>query len=384
MKILIVSKCPTHPTTAGNRNSILAQVEFFKQQSCDVHFLYIEDKFWRKKNFIFEDTINLSKKYWGANFHVFKINYLLKIKFTFIKYYRHLFFKNHYRVDDLYPSGIENVVNRLNDMYSFDICIVNYFYLSNLFNYISIPKKAIMTHDTFAYKNLKVGRNILCITSDTEAKAMQRCPHIFAVQNNEYGYFKTISPLSQVYNIYAKYEYHHQPIIGNKSIVFLSGNNLYNQNGIKWFISEIFSKICKIFPDVNLLIGGSICKTMYSLSLDSKIHLVGLVDNLENFYALGDVAINPTYQGTGLKIKTFESISYDKVTLVHPHSLEGVFDEKTAPLFSSDNPDEWVDFLKKLWITDEILISDIKKSNKDYMKKMNNFISSEYERFIKD
>lgn len=98
----------------------------------------------------------------------------------------------------------------------------------------------------------------------------------------------------------------------------------------------------------------------------------------------GDVAITLLIRGRDLKLKLLRLISYDKVTMVHPHSMKGVFDKDHSPLYSSANPQEWLDFLIKLWETKEIFIEDIKKSNKEYMKKMNEFIVSEYKRFLND
>ncbi len=118
--------------------------------------------------------------------------------------------------------------------------------------------------------------------------------------------------------------------------------------------------------------------------LGEGVKLIGYVDSPNVLYEQGDVAINPTYQGTGLKIKTFEAISYDKVTMVHPHSMKGVFEKDKTSLFFSDKPQDWIDFLVKLWRTKEILITDMKKSNGDYMRRMNEFIVNEYIRFLND
>lgn len=71
--------------------------------------------------------------------------------------------------------------------------------------------------------------------------------------------------------------------------------------------------------------------------LGEGVKLIGYVDSPNVLYEQGDVAINPTYQGTGLKIKTFEAISYDKVTMVHPHSMKGVFEKDKTSLFSRIN-----------------------------------------------
>ena len=43
MRILIISKCPTPPTNAGNRWWILSQAEMFMSLGHDVYFLYINE-----------------------------------------------------------------------------------------------------------------------------------------------------------------------------------------------------------------------------------------------------------------------------------------------------------------------------------------------------
>ena len=335
MRILIISKCPTHPTDAGNRWWILSQAEMFMSLGHDVYFLYVSEMPLRQNPKAYFESLELTKKYWGDRYNLFTVSKLQKIKMTLIKYYRKNFCHGFYQVDDQYPYGLENIVNKLDEQIHFDVCVINYYYLSRLFDFIHIPKKAIATHDCIAYKNLKVGTPTMCITADTEAKAMQRCPHIFALQEVEAGYFQLLSPNSEVYNLYGKYEYHPQPVVGNHNLLFLSGNNEFNQNGINWFIKDIFPFIRKIFPDAQLVVGGSICKMLSGLSDIDGVKVLGYIDSPANFYAQGDVAINPVYQGTGLKIKTFESISFDKVVMVHPHSMAGIFKKDNAPLFLS-------------------------------------------------
>ena len=166
-------------------------------------------------------------------------------------------------------------------------------------------------------------------------------------------------------------------------IVFLSGNNIFNQNGIKWFLREVFPGIRRAFPDAEVLIGGSICKVVNDFDNVDGVKLLGYIDDPAGFYAQADVAINPVYQGTGLKIKTFEAISYDKVTLVHPHSMAGVLKKDHAPLFASEKPEDRVTFLEKIWGNLDA-INAIKQKDKEYLQTMNDFIVSEYESFLKD
>lgn len=97
-----------------------------------------------------------------------------------------------------------------------------------MFTYIKIPKKAIATHDLIAYKDIKVGETTMCITADTEEKAMQRCPHIFALQTVEADYFQMLSPTSTVYNLFGKFDFHNSSIANNHNMVLLSGGNSFN------------------------------------------------------------------------------------------------------------------------------------------------------------
>lgn len=382
MKILIVSKCPTHPTNAGNRWWILSQAEMFMSLGHEVHFLYINEMPLKRDTAPYIESLEQTQKYWGDKFHLFTVNKFQKYKMIVTKLYRMKFGHNYWKVDDQYPFGVEQMVNELDATIHFDVCIINYYYLSRLFEHISIPKKAIATHDCIAYKQLKTGMPTLCITANTEAKAMQRCPHIFALQEQEADYFQLLSPNSKVYNLYGKYDYHPQSITGNHKMVFLSGNNEFNQNGIKWFLKEVFPVIRKAFPSAELLVGGSICKVLPSLGKIEGVKALGYIDEPAEFYAKADIAINPVYQGTGLKIKTFEAISFDKVTLVHPHSMAGVFRKEDTPLFASDKPEDWVAYLKNIWGHPDV-INNIKQKNKAYLQAMNQFIIGEYIRFLK-
>lgn len=381
MKILIVSKCPTHPTDAGNRWWILSQAETFMALGHEVHFLYIDEPVFRNDPAPYKESLEKTSWYWKERFHLFQVSKQQKFKFYLKKVYRKILNHRHWKVDDQYPVGLDDMVNKLDEQYHFDICIINYYYLSRLFKHIYIPKKAIATHDAIAYKDMKIGMPTMCITADTEAKAMQRCPHIFALQEQEADYFQILSPNSKVYNLYGKYNHHPQPVKGNQKMLFLSGNNEFNQNGIKWFLKEVFPVIRKSFPCAELLVGGGICKVLPTLGNIEGVTAMGYIDDPADFYAKADVAINPVFQGTGLKIKTFEAISFDKVTLVHPHSMAGVFRKDDAPLFASDKPEDWVVFLKKIWGHHDA-INAIKQKDKKYLQAMNEFIVSEYNRFI--
>ena len=384
MKILVVSKDPTHRTTAGNRWGILKQAEMLHSLGNEVHFLYVEELPLRRGG---QDSyavdLAASSEYWGDLFHVYRVNKLQKAWFNVLYRFRKCLCGGDGGLDDDYPLGLSRYVRALDSKYHFDVCIVNYYYLTKLLTQCAIPVKAVFTHDYFAYKNLVVGEDVLHINPGSESRAVQRAAHIFAVQDDEYSYYSLISPRSCVYNIYSLYEYHPQAVCGNHNIAFLSGGNQFNINGIRSFAAEVFPLVRAKFPDARLHIGGSICSKIGDLGEIDGIELVGYVNDPEEFYSRADVAINPVYQGTGLKIKTFEAVSYDKITLVHPHSARGIFRPGIAPIKVCASTSDWLAAFNEVW-GDKIDFPQCKMRHKEYIDALTAFVRSEYQRFLEN
>lgn len=381
-KVLIISKVHTHPIAMGNSYAIVAQAEALKKLGCEVHLLYVQTiQRGAKAEQSAKNVINKMQEYWGDYLHVYALSKWERMRENLLYKYRTKYCNWHQGLYDLYPSGIEPVVTSLQQKLCFDICIVNYVNMTKIFNHVKFPKMACFTHDTFAYKNLHAGKYNMWLDANQEAIGLQKCTDVLAIQDEEMNYFKILAPNSRHYSVYTPYQYCEQPVTGNHNILFLSGRNQYNKNGLEWFVNKVFPLITSRYPDCRLLIAGGICKEIDKYKDHQHIRLIGYVDDVAEFYKLGDIAINPTFQGTGLKIKTFESLSYSKITIVHPHSKAGIFDKDNAPLFSSDKPADWVDFLDEIWDTN-YNITDYKQKIKEYLCNMNSFIDKEYSRLV--
>lgn len=370
---------------AGNKKMILSYCELLMTLGHDVHFLCVTTTPFNKK--LRENLYNAyecTKKYWGNKYHEFHLNWIQNFWNSTLPHI-HKLGSGYWNVDDDYPLGLTKHINSLNDKYHFGACIVNYVFLSKAICGINIPKSAIFTHDHFTYKNLLTGisKCYKSLRPNEEARGLQRAKHLFAMQDEEAALFKALSPQSNIYVNYCLFDYTEQPVTNSHNIMFLSGDNIYNLNGFLWFLNKVLPVILQKIEDVKVLVGGSICEELKSWNLPDCIQLLGFVDNPSVFFSKGDVAINPTYQGTGLKIKTFESLSYDKITLVHPHSTKGIFKKDTAPLFASSNPEDWANWLYDIW-SNPNKIKDIKNRIRVYIYEMNNFIVEEYKRFLAD
>lgn len=381
MKILIVSSCPSNPVTAGNRKFINSQIQLFREMGHEIHFLYIQEFVIGNKQS--NDITNMQRE-WGNKLYTYKVRIQQKIWRLLLVRYRWIFNHGYYGCDDYYPFRLHQIVNKINKKEQFDACIIHYYNLSKLFKHINIPRLGIVTHDYFAYKSLLIGKPHIYLntTAHEEAKALQRCPTIFALNDEEANYFQRLSPKSIVRSVYNIYKYVDQPITNNHNILFFSGTNEYNLNGIIWFINNVLPMITNKYNDAKLIIGGSICNQLKRKINHPSIVYYGFVDNINDFFCQGDIAINPTYQGTGLKIKTFESVAYSKATIVNPHSAVGIYDKEHAPIFIAHKESEWIQHLNMLW-NNNFMLKEYKEKCQLYISRMNEFIQKQYIDFLK-
>lgn len=383
MKILVVSDVPTSPVITGSRKLIHSYTDLFRRWGHEVHFLQINRynlrARYRKTQ---SEGIEHTKLQWGEYYHQYDYSKLENIKSNIKIILDKILYNEYRKVDDIYPKGLNIAFAKLNREYKFDAVIVNYFYLSKVLDVVPFSRKALFTHDSFSMQQkTSVNKAAYYLKKSEEQKALLRAPYIFAMQDVEAAYFKSLSPKSTVLINYSNFIYKTQPRIGNHNILYLSGASNFNKSGLVWFINNVFTLIKSKYGDAKLCVAGNICRMLLEYETRDDIDLIGKIEDPYNFFMKGDVAINPCQQGTGLKIKTFESMSFDKVTMVHPHSVIGIFKKESAPLFSSEKPEEWLSYLDKVWNEDGF-IDEVKERTRNYMYDMNKFIESQYMEFL--
>lgn len=371
-KILVISTNPAPPIYAGNQKCIMEYCNQLNDIGCEVYFLYVEGR---------QNATEEMRNYWGEKLFIYK-KQLPKdaLKRTFVILRAKLLGYNH--VDDLYPIGLTKYVNKLQQKMEFDGIIINYINLSKLFKQQLGCKKILFTHDCMTFKKAHLGVRSFWfdLTPNQEAKGLRRCDTILSIQENESVFFRYLYPGGNIKTVYSCFKTMLQPITGNKNILFLSGKSTLNVNGINYFIKDIFPLVLQKEPDAKLIIGGGICDSLPMMD-DYSIIKIGRVDSAEQFYALGDIVINPVYQGTGLKIKTFEALSYGKVTVVHPHSAEGIYDKSSAPIIQCETPAEYARHLVEVLSNLEIRRVYSDKSI-EYIHSLNRFIAKQYREVI--
>ncbi len=352
----------------------MGQVQILKHLGCEVHFLFVEMSL--KKT-----DISQMERYWGEKFHIYNQNAIGKIRRYITDIIRININHGYWKCDDHYAYGLEKFVNSLDKQIRFDAIIIQYMRLSKLLPSLTIPRKAIYTHDVFAYKDIRTNTPFYeTCNAHEEAKAMQRCPNILAIQEEEATYYKYLAPLSRIFTVYSPYIFHEQPIVNKPNLLYLASRMDFNVTGIIWFLDNVWKKLLSLSPNAVLIIGGSVCEKLAHKKYPN-VELQGYVESLDSFYSQGNIVINPVFQGTGMKIKTFESLSFGKTTIVHPHSANGIYKKDAAPIFCSSDPEEWVQLLLEM-LRPKYEHEKNREADHLYILDMYNYIENQYKTFL--
>lgn len=372
-KILIISPTPTHPPFAGNRSAILSYSELLTSLGHEVEFLFVDTT-----NKL--DEKEQTAKYWGKKFHIFETNGWFYRKWFFRKLSFHKFIFNHfsqsYKLDNWFPPGLGKAVKKIQDDINYDIIVVNYIWLTKLFNDITNAKKILFTHDVFSNRLEKAKQTRYSVSSSEELKALNRCDIILAIQEEESKYFRSLTN-KKVITTFSATSFFDTKLCDSRNILFLGGPNDYNTQGLVNFLENIWEEVRKEISQIKLIVGGRICQRPEIQKYSQIIELYGEVDNISDFFSNADIVINPVYEGTGLKIKNIEALSHQKIVICHPHNIGGMLDQNSAPLFPAENPQEYISKLNYFFSMQENILNE-KNKIKTYMKRYIKTVESRF------
>jgi hypothetical protein len=377
LKILVVSDNPTHPPLAGNRACIVTYSQLLKEMGHEVHLLY-SHRSWVQTPAELDST----RRAWGERFHLHTqsaLDRLLQIAAHRIRFPLH----KGYPLDSLCPIGMSGTTAQLATRLGVEAVIVNYWSMTEAFLHLPpTVRKILYAHDRFSDKLHRTGGKWLSTTRATEATAMERSDVVLAIQEEEAAFFRTLTT-KPVLTAFAHFPVVTQPFTGRKVVLYLGGPNRPNIEGLSWFLDNAWPLVQSRDPEIRMLVGGRICREMGGYAKTENVELQGDVERLEDFYAQGDLTINPTRTGTGLKIKTFEAMAHGKTLICHPHCAEGIFEPGTAPLSVATTPDEFASAICR-HLAEAASLSDQCEESTKYIHRFNAHVMTQFENALKN
>lgn len=98
-----------------------------------------------------------------------------------------------------------------------------------------------------------------------------------------------------------------------------------NLSGVRWLLNNVLSFITCDF-EFNI-VGYNMEKYRTEFEgYSDKIHVIGTVESLREWYVNADLIVAPIFEGGGMKVKTAEALSYGKYFVGCTESLEGYWE----------------------------------------------------------
>lgn len=127
-----------------------------------------------------------------------------------------------------------------------------------------------------------------------------------------------------------------------------SMNWMPNEEGIRWFIKNIWDKLQTREPGLKLnLAGRHMPKWLMNLR-KKNINVLGEVPDAKEFIKSNDVAIVPLLSGSGIRIKIIESMAMGKTVITTMVGAEGIQYSEYNNIIIADSPAKMVEKICRL------------------------------------
>ncbi len=127
-----------------------------------------------------------------------------------------------------------------------------------------------------------------------------------------------------------------------------SMNWMPNEEGIHWFLDNVWDKVAKRNPELRLNLAGR-HTPKWLLKLKKKnVNVVGEVPDAKEFVKNHDIAIVPLLSGSGIRIKIIESMAMGKTVITTMVGAEGIQYSEYENIIIADSPTKMVEVICKI------------------------------------
>jgi glycosyltransferase involved in cell wall biosynthesis len=265
-------------------------------------------------------------------------------------------------IDDWVGDDLLAFIKFLDRNCHFELCLCNYVYLSKIFScFDSGTKKILATHDIFSGRNERLYNNgTASFTFGTvlseEKKGLERADYIIAVQEKEKLFFEDIIDKPVITLPYVptkKYRNHTSTSLPLK-VGYIASANAPNITAIEKYI-----KLVQTEKNIAIYIIGSIS---FAIKHNfPNVYLLGIIDDLDEFYSRYDLYINPDTFESGLKVKTVEAFSYGRPVICTKEAAVGI--EVTEIYHQAESIEALAEITKKC-IKNPVFLTEIAEESK--------------------
>ncbi|MDX1939763.1 MAG: glycosyltransferase family 4 protein [Saprospiraceae bacterium] len=120
-----------------------------------------------------------------------------------------------------------------------------------------------------------------------------------------------------------------------------------NQEGLKWFLDNVWTELNRRFPALKFHIAGRNTPDWIKQLRIPNIMVHGEVPNAAAFINNHTMMIVPLFSGSGMRVKILEGMALGRVVLTTSLGLEGIHAQHQKEVVIADTPDDFVNVIAR-------------------------------------
>ena len=146
-----------------------------------------------------------------------------------------------------------------------------------------------------------------------------------------------------------------------------------NQQGLIWFIGNVWKKISNEMKDTRFFVAGRNAPNRLKDMLDkNQIDFLGEVDDANTFMQNKEVMVVPLFSGSGMRVKIIEAMAAGKVVISTSIGIEGIDLTHNKNVIVANSSDEFVSAIKNLCDNKELFLQIAKNAGIFVKEQLNN------------
>jgi len=245
-------------------------------------------------------------------------------------------------------EGMQDELKHITEKTKYDFVLIGYVYWADLINesnlkntlkIVDVNDFCTLQHFYHNYGNIKIGALL-----EEEIKRINLFDVALCISDDERWFFSQFANKPSYYFIPQFFK--KQPITFTHNfrfdILFIGSDNIHNQVSIKWFFERVYPLLTNKYT---ICIIGKITDYVGEYPDLTKIKFV---NNLTEIYNQVKISICPMLQGSGMKIKVVEALSYGKPVVCTNKGVDGFNQKRNNGCSVTDEPVEFAGFIDKL------------------------------------
>ncbi|WP_022822961.1 glycosyltransferase family 4 protein [Hymenobacter norwichensis] len=124
---------------------------------------------------------------------------------------------------------------------------------------------------------------------------------------------------------------------------------LPNQEGLDWFLAEVWPRVHELYPDLEFHLAGKEMPVRFRELQLPGVTVHGFVESAATFMQQYEVMLVPLLSGGGMRIKIIEGMALGKCILSTTLGAEGIHVRDDHDILVRDTPDAWVEAIGRYY-----------------------------------